>query len=140
MYNGIVSQESKRDGSPMKNQEIYDAAFTAGMEAGKAAIPEPMIVVERENPFDDSSAIVKEYAPVMDGPCGFATVTVRPGSSSFAKFLRKSGVSHKAYYGGEEFFVHEFGQSVTRKYAFAVAFAAVVKEAGITAYAASRLD
>lgn len=124
----------------MTNQELYDAAEAAGVAAGEAAMPEPMYVVERENPFDDSSPITKSYAPVMDGPCGFATVTVRPGTSAFAKFLRKIGVSHKAYYGGEEFFVHRFGQSVTRKYAFAVAFATVLNENGIKAYAASRLD
>jgi len=122
------------------NQEIYDSATAAGMAAGEAAIPEPMFVVERENPWDDSSPITKSYAPVMDGPCGFATVTVRPGTSKFAKFLRKIGVSHKAYYGGEEFFVHHFGQSVTRKFAFAVAFAKVLNEAGVKAYPASRLD
>ncbi len=124
----------------MNHETIYQTAHAAGMAAGEAVTPEPMFVVERENAFDDNSPIVKEYAPVMDGMSGFATVTIRPGTSAFAKFLRKIGVSHKAYYGGEEMFVHVFGQSVERKFAYAVAFAAVLKESGITAYAASRLD
>ena len=124
----------------MNHEATYQKAHAAGMAAGEAAVPEPMYVVERENPFDDGSPVVKAYAPVMDGMSGFATVTIRPGTSAFAKFLRKIGVSHKAYYGGEEMFVHVFGQSVERKYAYATAFAAVLKEAGVTAYAASRLD
>ena len=39
-----------------------------------------------------------------------------------------------------EIWVGEFNQSVTRKEAYAQAFAEVLREAGVTAYASSRKD
>ena len=124
----------------MSHESLYQKAHAAGVAAGDAAVPSPMVVFERESPFDDSSPVVKVYEPIMEGPCGFAYVLIRPGTHPFAKYLRKVGLSHKAYYGGEEMSVRMFGQSVERKYAYAQAFAAVLQEAGVKAYASSRLD
>lgn len=119
---------------------LYEKAHAAGMAAGDAAIPVPMHVVELANPFDDNSPVVRQYAPVMDGPCGFASVVIRPGNSSFARYMKAKRGARKAYYGGTQMWVHEFGQSVTRKYAYAGAFARVVSEAGVFALPESRMD
>ena len=126
--------------SPSEAQALFDKAHAAGMAAGEAHSPVPMHVVQREHPFDDSSPIVKRYPPVMDGVCGFGWVNVSPGNSSFANWLRKQGYGHKAYYGGWEYWVGEFGQSYERKMAYARAFAKVLSEAGIKAYASGRVD
>ncbi len=99
-----------------------------------------MHVVQRANPFDDSSPVVHRYAPVMDGVCGFAWVTIRPGTSSFARWVSKTGRGRKGYYGGIQIWVSGFGQSMTRKEAYADAFAAVLREAGVSASAGSRMD
>ena len=85
--------------------------------------------------------MVKQYAPVMDGMCGFAWVNVKPGNSRFAKWLRDNGLARKdGYYGGVTVWVSQFGQSSTRKIAYAGAFAAVLREAGYNACARGRLD
>lgn len=118
---------------------LYQRAHEAGMAAGEAARPRPMVVVQRENPLDDSSPIVKQYEPVMDGVCGFAWIKVRPANSSFGRWLRSRGHS-LAYQGGVSIWVRGFGQSYERKMAYAHAFAQVLEEAGIKAYAEGRLD
>lgn len=99
------------------------AAHAAGMAAGEAATPTPMGVVERANPFDDTSPVVRRYAPVMDGPCGTAYVSVRPGNSAFARFLKANRGAFKRYGGGVQFAVRAFGQSVERSLAYATAYA-----------------
>lgn len=119
---------------------LFERAHSAGMLAGDKARPTPMTVVVRENPFDDNSPIVKRYAPVMDGVCGFGWVNVRPGNSSFANWLRKTNRGRNAYHGGVDIWVREFNQSYERKIAYARAFAGVLTEAGITAYGTGRLD
>lgn len=119
--------------------ELFDAAHLAGMEAGKGNSPIPMIVVQRANPLDDNSPIVRQFDTVMDGACGFAWVTVRPANCGFAKFLKTKG-GQKGYRGGMQYWVHEFDQSISRKEAFAKAFAKVLETAGIDVRSESRLD
>lgn len=126
--------------SPSQAQQLFDKAHAAGMAAGEAHKPVPMHVVQRENPFDDNSKIVKAYAPVLDGVCGFGWINIRPGNSSFANWLRRQGKGHKSYYGGWDFSVRHFGQSYERKMAYAHAFAEILREAGIKAYANGRID
>lgn len=119
---------------------LYAKAHSAGEVAAEQVVPVPMHVVERANPFDDNSPIVKRYAPVMDGPCGFGWVRVVPGNSSFANYLKKAKGCRAAYGGGVSLWVSEYGQSYVRKYAYARAFAGVLQEAGVTAYGEGRLD
>lgn len=126
--------------SEAESRELYARADAAGKKAADECVPVPMHVVERENPFDDNSPIIKRYAPVMDGPCGFAWVIVKPGNSSFARYLKKIGFSRDSYYGGINVWVRGYGQSYMRKGAYARAFAGVLSEAGIDAYAMSRMD
>jgi hypothetical protein len=126
--------------SPSQAQALFDKAHAAGMAAGEAHQPTPMHVIQRANPFDDSSPVIKRYPPVMGGVCGFAWVNISPGNSSFANWLRKNDLGHKSYYGGWDFWISGFGQSMECKEAYARAFAKVLKEAGIQAYAQSRID
>lgn len=121
--------------------ELFIAAEEAGREAAFAKVPEPMVVVQRKNAFDDSSAIVKQYEPVLDGVCGFAWVNVNPGTSSFARWLKKEGhVRGRAYEGGVNIWIGHYRQSYERTMAHAVAMAKVLRENGIDAYASGRLD
>lgn len=121
-------------------QALFNAADAAGQAAAEAKVPTPMIVVQRANPFDDTSEVVKQYAPVTGGVCGFAWVTVKPGTAGFARWTRKQGLTRRGYYGGEQYWVSRYGQSMERKEAYAGAFAEVLREAGLEAYAGSRMD
>jgi hypothetical protein len=75
-----------------------------------------------------------------EGVCGFAWVTVRPATTGFARWLLKSKRARVGYHGGAQIWVHDFGQSMARKEAYARAFAKVLVEAGYSAVADSRLD
>lgn len=146
---------------------LFKKAEEAGMAAGRAIRPTPMVVVERENPFDDNSRITKQYAPVMDGMCGFAYINFVPGNSKIANaakkrygasrdddyrtgremdraFAAKVGIGEvfKRYYGGCQASIWAFGQSYDRKTAFAAAYAKVFADAGYGEFVSyeSRLD
>lgn len=116
-------------------EAVYAKAVAAGMAAGQGAAPTPMVVtggVPGETP--------KSWY-VSEGACGFAWVNVRPGTSSFAKWLRKSGHARPAYEGGMQIWVSHFNQSMARKEAYAEAMATVFRtELGVNAYAGSRMD
>lgn len=119
------------------HSQLFIKARNAGLAAGEAAAPTPMHVVQRDV---RTGEIVKRYAPVMDGVCGFAWVKVVPGTSSFARWLKRNGHASPSYSGGVDYWVREYGQSMERKAAFAQAFAKVLVEAGIQAYGQSRMD
>lgn len=123
-------------------QALYTQAHEAGAVAAEASRPTPMVVQQRANPLDDSSPVVHTYAPVEGGVCGFAWINVRPGNSSFAKWLVASGKARKdSYAGGVSIWVHGYGQSMERKSAYADAFAKVLRTNGFDkAYAGSRID
>lgn len=111
-------------------RELYDWAEAHGRDAAMTATPTPMIVVERANVLDDTSPIVKQYAPVMDGVCGFAWVNVKPGNSSFANWLKRNGLARRdSYYGGVTIWVGDYGQSYERKMAHASAMARELNKA-----------
>ncbi len=121
-------------------ETLFVKAEMAGIEAATKCVPVPMIVQQRANPLDDHSPVVKQYAPVMDGVCGFAWVIVRPGNCSFANWLKKNGHGSSAYGGGVQIWVSRYNQSMTKKEAHAHAMAKVLAGAGIRAYACSRMD
>jgi len=124
-----------------KFEEVYRKAFVAGMGAGHAAAPTPMVVGSPSTPFGNDVDYSKKTYYVPDGVCGFAWVTVRPGTSAFAKWLAKTGKARKAYEGGMQIWVSQFGQSMQRKEAFAAAMAETLRsELGVNAYAGSRMD
>lgn len=90
---------------------------------------------------DAGVAAMNTCRPRPDGPCGFAWISIHPGSSSFARWLVKHNRARKSYgETGVRIWVSEGNQSMQKKEAYAVAFAKVLQSYGITAYAGSRLD
>lgn len=114
-------------------------AHDAGMLAGQRAIPTPMIVGPGAITINGAPVSGETYY-VSEGVCGFAWITIYPGNSSFAIWAKKRGIASKAYRGGVQVWVGEFGQSMERKAAYARAYAEVLQSAGITAYSGSRMD
>lgn len=117
---------------------LLKQAHEAGLAAGEAATPTPMVVIQHANPFDDSSPITQVYEPVMDGVCGFAYINV-PGDTRLGRYLRKCGW-RRAFYGGMERGVGVFGQSMERKGVYAAAFADTLVAAGFQATYSTRMD
>ena len=123
----------------MNEQTIYSQAHHQGNVAVQMTTVTPMVVQQRENPLNDHSRLVRQYI-VNDGVCGFASVTVKPANSKFAKFLVANGLGRKSFNGGVSMSVRDFNQSLTKKEAYAYAFASVLNEHGIKAYVDSRMD
>jgi len=103
-------------------------AHTAGMAALEAATPRPMTVTGGGKSWH-----------VPEGVCGFAWIKIK-GNTAFGRWAKKAGVASKSYPTGLMIWVGVGGQSYERKTAYAGAYAKVLTEAGITAYANSRLD
>ncbi len=120
-------------------KEVFAEAKVAGLKALMTKVPQPMIVQQHENPLDDNSKVVKQYH-VEGGICGFASIIVKPGTSSFARWLMKKDLGHKHYYGGVGLFVREGGQSYEKKVAYANAFCTVLEKYNIKCHVDSRLD
>lgn len=119
--------------NPAQCKALYERADAAGKAAADACIPEPMLVQRADGYI---------YPPVMGGVCGFAWINIKPGNSSFARYIKLNvyGGRSDSYYGGVSLSVFGYGQSYERKHAYAAAFADVLSEAGIRAFAMSRLD
>lgn len=138
----IAAEKIERQARYAKFAEVYAQADKNGQAAAEDMVPTPMLVVEHANPLDDNSPVVKTYAPIESGVCGFAWVTVSPDTSSFARWAAKEHSWRKAYNGGLQLWVRGYGQSMERKEAYARAFAATLREGlGIDqVYAQSRMD
>lgn len=131
---------------------IQREAVAAGVAAAEAAKPAPMIVQDADL-FGGPLPGGQTYF-IPEGPCGFAWVRVTartPEGRRFIADLKLAGIAspdineHRPwrrddYSGGYMFWVSTGGQGITRKEAFAHAFAAVLEENGVPAFAASRLD
>jgi hypothetical protein len=136
----IAAESQARKAKAAQFEAAFAKAAAAGQEAGKAAQPRAMMVVQPSNPLNDNS-VPKAMWHVSEGACGFAWVNVSPGNSPFANWLKKQKLARKAYGGGVDIWISDFGQSVERKEACAQAMAKVLKEElGVNAYAASRMD
>jgi hypothetical protein len=125
--------------TPAEFQELYNRAHAAGMAAGTQTQPVGMMVVQRANPLDDTSPVKQAWA-VPEGVCGFAWITIRPATSKFARWLKKTNKGRTAYGGGLQIWVGQFNQSMQRKEDYAAAFAKVLREAGVNAWSGSRMD
>ena len=122
-------------------ETLYNQAREAGLVAGAGSKPTPMVVGSPTTPFGNDIDQTKPTYFVEDGVCGFAWINVKPGTSAFAKYLVKSGKARSdSYYGGVTIWVGEYNQSMQRKEAYAHAFAKILSDNGIKAYAASRMD
>ena len=113
------------------HDKLHAAAHRAGMAAGNAAQPDPMTVVDSAN---------GTAWTVPEGLCGFAWVKVS-ARGSFARWALDCGLMRKSSVQPGAFLrVHEFGQSMIRKEAYAKAYADRLSRAGIDATYGSRLD
>lgn len=118
---------------------LYAEADAAGKAAAEAAVPTPIVVGSETSPFSGQIDYTQPTYFVSEGLCGFAWVSFK-GNTAWGRWAKKAGVARPAYGGGLQVWVSGYGQSVTRKEAYAAAFAGVLQAAGITAYAGSRLD
>lgn len=99
-------------------EAAFDAAATAARDAGDAVTPAPSIVgtaIGLSDEIDPTKPVYRDTA----GICGFAWVDVRPATSSFARWLAKTGRGSKAYGGGMRIRIPWHGQSYERKIASA---------------------
>lgn len=135
-----MSETIQKKKALTKNQchNIYVEAYEAGLNAGKDADTPKFIIGDAIGLSDEIDYSKKTY--ILDGLCGFAWVNISPARGAFVNYLKSREVGSKSYYGGYEIWVHEFGQSVDRKTAFARAFAEVLNKHGINATIGSRLD
>lgn len=117
-------------------REIWHEAYEAGQRAAEECRPKPMHVgVQR------ADGTFAHLETIEDGVCGFAWINVKPGNSPFANWLKRNDRARKDhYYGGVTIWVGEYQQSLERKAAHAQAFAMVLQQYGIKAYASSRMD
>lgn len=126
--------------SSSQHQSVYNEAYAAGIQACESMAPTPVVFGHAASIFSDEIDYSKPTYYNSEGVCGFAWVVIRPGNSSFARWMVKRGLARKHYYGGVSYNVRVGGQSLERKEAFARAFAASLNNAGIKAHAESRLD
>ena len=122
-------------------QALHEAAHAAGMAALEQVVIEPSIV---GSAIGLSSVIDKSKPIYIDrdcGPCGFAWVKV-PGNCGFGRWAKQAQVgSRDSYAGGVNIRVRAGGQSYAKKMAYAGAYAAVLREAGVPkVYPEGRLD
>lgn len=128
----ISAEKSARAEKYAGFAELYSRARSAGRTAGEGARPAPMGIAD---------GITGELIEIVEGgPCGFAWVTIRPGGSSFARWIIANGYGRKAYGGGVQLWIGDYGQSMGRKYAHACAMADTFRAAGIDASAGARMD
>ena len=119
---------------------LFESAHEAGLKAGREVGVSPMIVGSPSTPFGSDIDYSKKTYFVESGVCGFAGVVIKPARGKFVSYLKKLGMGYKHYYGGWYVSVREFGQSLTRKEAYAEAFAKVLGEVGMRCYVDSRMD
>lgn len=131
---------TKTNAQDIAFRTIYNEAHRLGMEAANSHNCTPMVVQQHANPLNDNSPVQRQWV-VPQGVCGFAWVSIRPGNSPFANWLKKNNLARKAYEGGVQIWVSYFNQSMELKEAYAYAFANYLRNThGITAYSNSRMD
>lgn len=114
------------------NETIYKEARAAGLKAVAEIVIEPMVVVDSRT---------KQKWTIEDGPCGFAWVVIKPSNCSFAKYMIENKGGHKRDdEPGVMYWISNFNQSMEKKSAYAYAFAQSLRDNGIKAYAAERMD
>ena len=118
--------------------ELVKRAERAGTQAALDATPRPMIVGQAVG-LSDQIDYSKQTYYVAEGVVGFAWIAFA-GNTAFGRYMKKTGKASAHYPKGLSVWVSEGGQSYERKIAYAHAYAAVLREAGIEAYAGGRLD
>jgi hypothetical protein len=117
----------------MNRHNEWNALLAKAHEAGHEAAKSTNLTMMQVR---DGSGRVYEPFPI----CGFAWVVVSPGTSAFARWLKKEHDWSKHWHRGIYKWVSDYNQSFDMKRAYATAYARVLKDAGHDAYADSRLD
>jgi len=120
-------------------QSIYDNAHAVGLKAGQECIPTPMIVGTPTTLLGTDIDLAKKIYKIDGGVCGFAWVHIA-GNTAFGRWAKNKGLASKDYPNGLCFWVKDFGQSMTRKQAYAAEFSKVLNDNKIKAYSDSRMD
>lgn len=140
-----VKKHAVKDSEAVK---ISQEALEAGMAALNAATPTPMVVEQHANVMDDNSPVTQQWV-VDGGVCGFAWLSFKANTTENRKFLaglKRAGMVgegkqwSKSTNSGFMYWVSQGGQSMTRKEAFARAYANVLNKYGLTVYVQSRMD
>lgn len=136
----IAEQEKAKEERDNFFKDLWNKALFAGNKALEACVPTPMIVQEHDNPLDDNSKVVQQWA-VPEGPCGFAWVHISPANSALANYFKRIGVVGKgaAYGGGINVWCSAQTQSIERKSAWANAVAKVLKEGMVEKFPTIRI-
>ena len=126
--------------STVREEKLLETAHLMGMDAGRRVGVTPMVVGSPSTPLGSDIDYSKKTYFVEGGVCGFAGVVIKPARGKFVSYLKSIGMGHKHYYGGYYVSVRAVGQSMTRKEAYAEAFAKVLGESGISCYVDSQMD
>ncbi len=121
-------------------EKLLERAHLMGMDAGRRVGVTPMIVGTPTELMGNDIDYSKKTYFVESGVCGFAGVVIKPARGKFVSYLKSLDMGYKHYYGGWYVSVREFGQSITRKEAYAEAFAKVLGEVGMRCYVDSWMD
>jgi len=125
--------------SKYRFERLYAAADAAGKAAADAIVPIPMVVGTPTTVLGSDIDYSKPTYFVEGGVCGFAWISFK-GNTAFGRWAKSTGLATKGYPTGLTIRANGYGQSLQRKEAYAQAFAAVLREGGVTAYAESRMD
>ena len=112
-------------------KNLHATAHSAGMSAMNAAKPRPVVFYDAHNP--------SERYHEAGGLCGFAWIKFA-GNTAWGRWAKKAKIARENHPSGLYVWVREGGQSVELKEAYANAYAKVLQDAGIKAYAQSKLD
>jgi hypothetical protein len=122
---------------------VWKEAREEAQRACESAQPTPMVVYETVGLSDIPKEGGKAWE-VSEGLCGFAWLWFPKANTSFVRWLAKEGIGSKNYGGGWKVSSYELtlyrGQSVERKEASMSRASEVLRSAGISCYAESRLD
>ena len=121
-------------------EKLLERAHLMGMDAGRRVGVTPMVVGTPTELMGNEIDYSEKTYVVEGGVCGFAGVVIKPARGKFVSYLKSLDMGYKHYYGGWYVSVREFGQSLTRKEAYAEAFAKVLSEVGMRCYVDSRMD
>jgi hypothetical protein len=117
--------KSSRSGS----SACTSAPHLAGLKAAPNAAPHQIIVTGNERANKPTDAI------------GFGWVKVSPGNRGFGAWLVRNGLANGAHDYGVNVYPPSLGTTaLAPKDAYCIAFARVLREAGVECFADSRLD
>lgn len=102
----------------------------------------PMVLAQAENAAVMATNDYLRDTGAHPFNCGFAWVTIKPARGALVAEMKKRGIGRKGYHGGWQVWnpAHSMTQDMSAIYEGARAFANVLQEHGVTAYADSRLD